>query len=399
MDFHASQRLLDSRVLEFLQIVVNQERAGERPPVGAFPALVYLTALSRLMRGYMVGECSPLECICDVWYARFFVEGWLLHVRQQVTAEQRLFKARQRAEKVRPVRDRFSTYNSYRSILLAADSLLLYVVWIIHHPWLRSHVSFAPWMLLSQRNEHLFRDNRQLRQHPNFDLAEFLLRSALNQAHQIIKASGKFQYPAHRKHWSLDELSRPALLVPADVSEASLRRAIEEARAQALSSLRALGALPTLAADEEFAGPEFELEIEPDPSLSDVAASAILEQRVDERAGSDPAADPDLLGVEADLSDLEPTPLMRDDDDDDDDEDEGENSPRLPQLLGSPPTPQPKEVCFAPRDGSLTRTAAASSSKYLVTASGEQVSKPALMAILSGHPKTSKDRLRRVCGM
>jgi len=127
---------------------------------------------------------DPLQRVYSAWYARYFAEGW----RMDCAA-------------AKDIKSNFLTANQYACILLNAESLLLYLVWMLSDEEFR-HLPFAPHALSSQQGEEFFRGLRAMFDDRNFTVEACLQRATYAQLDSIVQSRCKedFVFPKHRKH-------------------------------------------------------------------------------------------------------------------------------------------------------------------------------------------------------
>lgn len=367
MDFKASQRLVGDQVMAFLQKVAQQEQDEQRSNCDAKYLYAYMKVVRCVLFSFMHPEVPALNRIHLAWYARYFCEGWKRSGTQK---------------------EKFITSNCYTSIIINAESLLLYVSWIISDPELHHTIRFAPWLFGSQQNEHIFRATRKNGEYENYNFVEFLRRLALGQKHLELahKHQGVFHFATHPKHYSLDDLSSPANLIPLSVTDSDIREVLEAARVEAISDLMNLGVLiPGCKSckklstavegesDQEVEINENEFE-QPDKELF---TNAVLQ-----------ALDLDLLVNPQEYESQE-------------EECEDSNAPECKDglevaITATMVTSNQRQACFAPiRKPPQKIFPEFARAPYGLT----KIPKRRACAIISGHPKSSKDRTRRVQGI
>lgn len=213
MNFKAFERLVSPRVFQYLDTVIQQEHDHVRPPLPDGGSSEHTRAFLRVARSavfaFLDPALEPLERLRQAWYAAYFVKGW----RQHLETKKKLAH--------------FLTPNVYECICLNAESLLLFMHFLMQNPALRA-LPFAPWILGSQQNERLFRDVRQCGTYENFTLSEFLRRVTLQQMHQrtVCERAGVFSWPAHKKQQTVDQSHRVAPPIPPTLSEDDLRQTL-----------------------------------------------------------------------------------------------------------------------------------------------------------------------------
>jgi len=229
MNFKAFQRLTQQSVLDLLVIITRQVEMKERlafaNDVSAEATRHFLLMARYATYSFLDSTLTPLERVRQAWYAAYFAQGW-----RQFLASKKVLST-----------DFIST-NCYQCIWLNAESLLLLMHFLMQSPALRSCMPFAPFLLGSQQNEHLFRDTRRLHGYANFTLADFLIRCTNTQLHNIIVSeyASVLSWPSHRKHFTLDELHHDASPLPDDLTENHLHATLDLARRDAVASLRSL---------------------------------------------------------------------------------------------------------------------------------------------------------------
>jgi len=228
---------------------------------------------------------------------------------------------------------------------------------------------------------------RRLRGYENFTLPEFLTRISLVQYHNCVasRRAGEFIWTAHQKHFAWDELHHPAQPLPLALKESDLLETLGAARNHAHEDLDHLG-VP--------------------PPINSLPPPVVLDWEIPDDDSD--LSEKQLSFIDADVADLiPPLPFPPDEEDGDTlfqalksgDFDILRREAAAAAAQARPPRQGPAHLlptCFSPRQALFPSQHI---SKMLVSSSGKAFNKLALCAALSGHPKSSKDRVIRVQGM
>jgi hypothetical protein len=335
----------------------------------------------RAVLAFLDPDLDPLQRVYSAWYARYFAEGW----RMDCAAE-------------KDIKSNFLTANQYACILLNAESLLLYLVWMLSDEEFR-HLPFAPHALSSQQGEEFFRALRAMFDDPNFTVEACLQRATYAQLDSIIRSRRKddFVFPKHRKHTHMDRVRHPAKMLTR-ISEKEIATTLIAARDDAVRDLRALGVTINPTAPETSNNAS-------NPTAAAVAHAVRSQDDEDLR----------IDGVEADESELVPPDVTND-------SAVGAAGTTVSEdtmwdLLATntpagssapPPPPSPPPLPLAPAVLSSTRLCDCFHSRparikpvpgtirSVTDDLGFMVDKRRACAIVSLHPKISADRLKRV---
>jgi hypothetical protein len=291
------------------------------------------------------------------------------------------------------IKSNFLTANQYACILLNAESLLLYLVWMLSDEEFR-HLPFAPHDLSSQQGEEFFRGLRAMFDDRNFTVEACLQRATYAQLDSIIQSRRKndFVFPKHRKHTHMDRVRHPAKALPR-ISEKEITATLIAARDDAVRDLRALGVTINPTAPETSSN----------ASNSTAAAVAHAVRSQDDE-------DMRIDGVEADESELVPPDVAHNS------AGAGVGEDFVWDLLttdtpagsSASPPPPPPPLPLAPAVLSSTRLrdcfhsrptrikSVPGTSRSVTDDLGFMVDKRRACAIVSLHPKISADRLKRV---
>lgn len=265
-DCKAQLRLAGTKVLDWLHTQMQVDTRCK-------PLYYFLQLLRFAVFAFIDPTLSVEQRVYKVSYAKYFVEGWRLHlmVTGRVTAE-------------------CITRNAWDCIVMNMEALLLFLSFIMQHPQVRKVVPFAPWRWGTQDVEHGHRDVRRQRKYELCTVTEYLIRAFFSEVHAevVSKHRGTFHWPEHKKHFTLDELHHEAGWIPDDLTMKDINSWVLRARDAAIVDLIELGATIAPLSHAHFT------------KLEEIARSFLADEVADE--------DHQDLGqdAEASVDDLEP---------------------------------------------------------------------------------------------
>lgn len=347
MNVAACLRLFSEPVVLLMGKIAYEERHIERTTIEATPKhlFAFLQLCHRALMAFLDPELTPLQSLYYAFYAKYFAEIW-------------------RADAIRNgyTSSGFLTPNQFKCIVLNAESLLLFMLWLISDPALKN-IPFAPSVFGSQPDEKLFRDSRAFPGDSNFGMLTFLQRISYLLGVHLIKAkrADLFIFPTHSKVVSIEEFRNSGKPI-GEITEGQMLSVLAKAMKQAQYDASALGI------SNDYI--------------------CVHDSLLDEYDSEDEKIDGMQLFLEVDDSELQHTDLLNAQSDD---EDFGE----LHSTHNScAPTGDDRKEFFSERNTETTSSDVVSTK--LQDANGLLIHKRKALAIISAHKHISSDRDSRV---
>lgn len=397
-DFRAAQRLLDPNISVYLCELYADKRLSAVNGAELLALIAYLKFARAAMDSYLNPKIEPCARIEAAAYAHFFAKAWNEHLQKEFG-------------KASAAAPHFISSNAATGLRMNAEFLFVWTYVLAALPDdLRKQIPYAPWLFGSQPCEELFRLLRQMPGYENFDIYELLKRLTMLQATVLLKAEGIFRYPESKKAWNFDELCKKASPLPSTVVPAHLHAAAARGCRSAIEDVAALCGVK-LEQDTTQAPCE---QLSPAPEGIDDHELCSDDDEEDSNAGVSLIAEPidwtsirRLVINEAKIArrdchkDMQPK--ISEEDSEEDSNSASENECEEPQSQRHPITSSLPVVAqrpaFSPRQD-LPKRCPSASKMTISTGDGQtaQVSKTKACWIISGHPRSSKDRLVRVRG-